>query len=90
MKVLLEFNTHHYYRKYYKTEWYCPNCGKQEVWDESGEGDFYAGTTSYCTECGFQCNLLGGPSKITEKSYLNIVDQIRSGITLIPITKPGN
>jgi len=34
-----------------KTEYYCPECGKQEVYEALGEGDYYEGTGLYCNSC---------------------------------------
>jgi len=34
-----------------KTEFYCPNCGKQNVMDEDCDGDYYEGSTMYCLDC---------------------------------------
>lgn len=90
MKVLLEFNKrHHYFEEYYKTERYCPNCGKQEVWDSLGEGDYYQGTTSYCTACSFGCCLLGGPGPTEDPAYLKVIEQLKTGSTHVPTTKKG-
>lgn len=43
--------------EYYKTELFCPSCGKQEVWDERGQGDYYQGTTLFCLACNSFFNL---------------------------------
>ncbi len=44
-------NGHSYDFEYEKTDLFCPSCGKQTVWFESSEGDFYEGPTHVCTEC---------------------------------------
>lgn len=36
---------------YKKSNYYCPLCGKQEVWEDQGEGDFYEGVDYACTNC---------------------------------------
>jgi len=33
------------------SELFCPNCGKQEVYIEAGEGDYYQGPGHYCKSC---------------------------------------
>lgn len=34
------------------TEYFCPNCGKQDVYvDSDDSGDYYAGTPHYCMAC---------------------------------------
>lgn len=35
-----------------KTDWYCPACGKQAMWEERDSDDYYAGTNYECSECG--------------------------------------
>lgn len=35
------------------TEYYCPNCGKQEIFEELGDGDYYQGPSLYCHKCNF-------------------------------------
>jgi predicted RNA-binding Zn-ribbon protein involved in translation (DUF1610 family) len=37
--------------EYSRCEWYCPNCGKQEVWEEAGPGDFYEREDYVCLGC---------------------------------------
>lgn len=33
------------------TNYYCPNCGKKEVWTDNGVGDYYEGPTFLCISC---------------------------------------
>lgn len=33
------------------TAYYCPNCGKKEVWSDHGAGDYYEGPTFLCVSC---------------------------------------
>lgn len=33
-------------------ETYCPECGKQSVWSEDDEGDYYDGPQYICCACG--------------------------------------
>ena len=42
---------HSYLEDWVKTEYYCPHCGKQEVWDEDSGGDHYVGTRLTCVSC---------------------------------------
>lgn len=42
---------------YEDTDLYCPNCGKQEVWEEQGFGDYYLGVDYACTNCYASFNL---------------------------------
>jgi hypothetical protein len=41
-----------YHETYELTEWFCPACGKQTVWQECSEGDYYAGPQIVCSSCG--------------------------------------
>jgi hypothetical protein len=36
---------------YRGTDYYCPYCGKQDVWQEVGGDDYYTGTTNRCFAC---------------------------------------
>lgn len=40
-----------------KTKYYCPNCGKKKVYEQTGEGDFYEGTSLHCIECKFSFSM---------------------------------
>lgn len=31
---------------------YCLNCGRQNVWTNQSEGDYYYGAASICSDCG--------------------------------------
>ena len=49
---------------YELTELYCPLCGKQDVWVETGPGDYYEGPQHACADCGASftiptCNTYG-------------------------------
>lgn len=36
-----------------KSDWYCPKCGKQDMWQEGrGGGDYYHDNTVQCHSCG--------------------------------------
>lgn len=54
--------THWYAEEWEKLELFCPNCGKQEVWHETGPGDYYANETHLCTACEHSFHLYSGPS----------------------------
>lgn len=42
------------------TDYFCPNCGKQSVFVENCEGDYYLGPTHYCIECKFEFSMPSG------------------------------
>lgn len=61
---------------YDETDLFCPNCGKQNVWVESGEGDYYQGPAHYCISCEWYFTMpgIGTPGE----AGLQIVAQIRA------------
>lgn len=87
MKVLNEFKTHYYYQDFKKTSLFCPNCGKQEIWVETGDGDLYVGPQHLCCSCNYSFNFL---ESLLGDNYVKIVEQIKSGIIAVPKTPKGN
>lgn len=84
-KSLIKNDGHHYEEEWTKTEMFCPNCGKQEVW--SGDGaDYYVGTQYLCTNC-IHSSYLDGTSKVIEENTLSIIEQIKTGIAITPSTR---
>lgn len=54
VKLDVKYSLGHSYPERWKRDtYYCPNCGKQNVWSEQGEGDYYYGPSSLCVDCGF-------------------------------------
>ena len=53
---------HSYTENWKKLDLYCPNCGKQTVWHETGGGDYYAGEEHMCLSCIHAFFLYGGPN----------------------------
>lgn len=43
---------HSYEETWDKSEYFCPHCGKNEVWEQQGDGDYYQGVTYLCISCG--------------------------------------
>ena len=41
----------HYGDEIEKTDYFCPNCGVQNVYEEMNDGDYYMGATLYCLSC---------------------------------------
>lgn len=91
MKILNEYpGSHHYWDEYEKTEYFCAKCGKQEVWESTGPGDYYVGNEALCTACGHGCHYMNGPSPAKDANELGILEQLRSGVTKDPTTRRGN
>ena len=44
--------SHEYTENWDKAEWFCPACGRREVYEEQGGGDYYVGTRFLCEKCG--------------------------------------
>jgi predicted RNA-binding Zn-ribbon protein involved in translation (DUF1610 family) len=80
MKILKEYTTHHYFTNYKKCSYYCPSCGKKNIFKEDEPGDYYVGVTYICTECGNAFNIL--KSSTTEA----IINQLKTGITDTPVS----
>lgn len=78
-------NGHHYIENYEKTDLFCPSCGKQEIWEPDGEGDYYQGSTYICTACKttHQLDFIG-------KADSQIVEQLKTGVMITPTTPRGN
>ncbi len=85
MKVLSEYPHHHYIDEYKKCDFFCPNCGLKEVWQEQSSGDYYVGEDLICTACKHYFTIQG-PMLMTEPNQLKKVQQLRSGVTLKPTT----
>lgn len=88
MKVILEYETHHYVEKYtYQKSIHCPDCGKLSVW-ASHEGDYYEGPTHLCTECN--CDFTMPGNRKADGAHLGVINQIKNGKCAVPISKVGN
>lgn len=44
--------SHKYTETWAVSDFYCPTCGKKEVWTEEGPADYDAGSKSVCAACG--------------------------------------
>lgn len=89
MKVVNEFKSHHYVVEFLKSKLYCPNCGKQEVWEEQGGGDYYLGVDYICTSCGSKSHLDSVHIPNNESNHVGILEQLKSGVTNEPKTNRG-
>jgi predicted RNA-binding Zn-ribbon protein involved in translation (DUF1610 family) len=99
MKVVIEYiyntkrakecgqNGHHYIREFKKCNYYCPVCGKQEVWNRQDGGDYYMGESYYCTNCGATSYL---DNTSVEEQNDDIIEQLKTGVTKTPTTPKGN
>ena len=81
-----QYPSHHYLLAVEKTEWFCIHCGKQEVWVEDNEGDYYVGPDYFCTACEKTFNMQDGG---TNQRATGIIRQIRNGRGDEPQGEPG-
>lgn len=89
MKLLLEFeNSHHYFVEFVKTDYFCPMCGKTEVWRNSDGGDYYEGSMHLCASCD-AISYLDSCSSEIDIPYKRLINQIKSGTVPTPTTKKG-
>jgi len=89
LKVLNEYpGSHHYWDTYDKTEYFCPNCGAKALWVSRSE-DYYAGGNCVCTSCFYKSLREIGMKEINTENMLEIVKQLKTGITYQPTTKKG-
>ncbi len=87
MKITVKYYTratgervfsHKYDENWGKTDYYCPYCGKQEVFEEAGAGDYYLGTQALCIACEKTSYLEnGGRQASSDSADRQRVDQIR-------------
>jgi transcription elongation factor Elf1 len=49
--VTVKFPTYEAKQDWLPSTYFCPNCGKQKVYVESGDGDYYEGATHICVAC---------------------------------------
>ncbi len=89
MKVLNEYDNHHYIQEFEKSDLFCPHCGTKEVWEEQSEGDYYTGPDFICATCSHEFSIQG-PRLKDSTTFLKKLDQLRSGITLEPTTPQGH
>lgn len=89
MIVTRQYPNHHYQDEWTKDEFFCPKCGKQELWREGGSGDYYLGPSYYCVACETE-HYLHHARDLKEPYEKKIIEQLRSGVTLEPTTPRGN
>lgn len=52
--------SHVYSEIWKKTDYFCPGCGKREVWHAAGGGDYYVGEQHICIACAHEFYLPNG------------------------------
>lgn len=57
--------SHQYTEPWEKKDYYCPRCGKQEVWFRNDGGDYYVGEQHICTACKGGFHIPGGVNTAT-------------------------
>jgi hypothetical protein len=51
---------HSYQESWETTEYFCPNCGRRDVWHETSGGDYYVGELHLCRSCKHGFHLPNG------------------------------
>lgn len=88
IEVLNEYeNSHHYIETYCKCDYFCPLCGRQQVW-EGDSPDYYQGVNYYCTECESSFTLPSA-GKCTSFNELGILKQLKELKAWKPKTNKG-
>jgi len=89
MRILNEYpGRHHYWDEFEKTDYFCPECGAKDVWEEAGPGDYYVGADFVCISCGSDWTMQG-PGVSKEQNMIGKIEQLKSGVTKAPTTKRG-
>lgn len=71
VKMTIKYELGHSYDETWeRTDYFCPSCGKQPVWEEAGPGDYYMGTQLLCVICKASFYLPTGYSQ-SEKNWQN-------------------
>jgi len=80
IKIDINYYSHQYGEKKFShkstEEWekvklFCPKCGEQNVWHETGAGDYYADEQYMCATCGSSFYLTGGINERNENDDQN-------------------
>jgi hypothetical protein len=82
------YSGHHYVETWESTSLFCPRCGKQAVWKQEGEGDYYLGPEYLCTECN-NISCLDHSAPATTSNKLAVIDQIKKRQKNTPKTPKG-
>ena len=72
--------SHEIVREWQKNNYFCPYCGKQEVWNEAGPGDCDIGSEFICLACEKTCYLDNGCEGIADEQDRQRADQIKGAI----------
>lgn len=56
------------------TAYFCPNCGKKNVYEDQSEGDYYEGSSLFCKSCNFTFTM---PSRIIDDNMNWITKDIK-------------
>ena len=77
MKVVVKYDLGHLIEyNYDKINYFCPCCGEKTLYQESGAGDYYLGSTIVCTNCKIEMYSAGLPED-ADKYKIQVIDQIK-------------
>lgn len=60
---------------WFKSAYFCPNCGKQDVWFEDDDGDYFLGERYACTSCKCLFTIQG--PYVAENTDVQIIEQLK-------------
>ena len=60
---------------------YCPACGVQTVWHETGPGDYYVGETFHCSSCGATGSMWGAEQS-PQKAQSRQMEMLREALAM--------
>ena len=83
MKVCNEYINHHYIEEYNRSDYFCPKCGRTELWKEEGSGDCSLGSGYLCLKCKLHFYLVDNHG-LSDKD--SVIEQLKTGITKQPQT----
>jgi transposase-like protein len=58
------------------TDLYCPECGKHDVWQEGGEGDYYVGSEYICVDCKSTFTTQSGSSNPDDPKIVKFMEEL--------------
>ena len=81
VEITVDFGTHEVHERWSRDkEMFCPDCGKQEVWVEQSEGDFYVGPLFVCTSCESVWTIQGpGTATNVEQQRIASIREVSGG-----------
>ena len=78
LKVRLEVEPGKYTPAFALSDYFCPVCGCETVWEAIGNEDYYAGEKYWCVTCNIEFNF-SGYDDIKGKRDLKALELLKNG-----------